>query len=56
VPRAGGELLLELISEELRAIAATRPRLALSSVPGNLVRTGALRAALTTARAGIFPT
>jgi predicted NBD/HSP70 family sugar kinase len=56
VPRAGGDVLLDLIAGELRDLAAVRPRLALSSVPGNLVRTGALRAALIVARAGIFPT
>lgn len=56
VPRAGGDLLLGLVAEELRELASVQPRLALSSVPGNLVRAGALKAALTIARAGIFPT
>jgi len=55
VPRAGGELLLELVAAELTELAIVQPALALSSVSGNVVRAGAVRAALTVARARIFP-
>lgn len=55
VPKAGGGLLVGMVAAELTELAVTQPELALSSVPGNLVRTGAVRAALTVARARIFP-
>lgn len=54
IPQAGGEALLERIQGELGEQATAQPRLALSSVPGNVVRAGALASALGAARVGMF--
>ncbi|MCU1684346.1 MAG: family transcriptional regulator [Amycolatopsis sp.] len=50
IPEAGGEALLAFIREELAELAVAQPRLALSALPGNGVRAGALHSALTIAR------
>jgi predicted NBD/HSP70 family sugar kinase len=55
VAEAGGEPLLDAMRIELAEIAVSQPQLELSSVPGNAVRAGALHAALTKARAKLFP-
>lgn len=52
---AGGDALLDLIRADLAEIAVSQPRLALSAVPGDPVRTGALHAALATAKSKLFP-
>ncbi|SDY12964.1 Sugar kinase of the NBD/HSP70 family, may contain an N-terminal HTH domain [Amycolatopsis xylanica] len=54
IPHAGGEALLARIHEELGELAIAQPRLTLSSVPGNVVRAGAVALALQAARADIF--
>jgi predicted NBD/HSP70 family sugar kinase len=54
VSLAGGEPLRELVEAELCSLALPRPRLVLSSVEGNTVRTGAVHAALTVARDILF--
>ncbi|WP_329049098.1 ROK family transcriptional regulator [Amycolatopsis sp. NBC_01488] len=55
VAEAGGGALLELIGADLAEIAVSRPRLELSAVPGDAVRTGALHAALAMAKSKLFP-
>jgi predicted NBD/HSP70 family sugar kinase len=55
VAEAGGEALLDAIRANLAEIAVSQPRLELSTVPGDTVRTGALNAALITAKSKLFP-
>ncbi|GAA2017474.1 ROK family transcriptional regulator [Catenulispora yoronensis] len=52
--RAGGDLLKDLITRELHAVAVPRPALAVSTVEGNPVLAGAIHAALRAVRADIF--
>jgi predicted NBD/HSP70 family sugar kinase len=52
--RAGGELLKNLISRELRDVAIPRPRLVVSTVEGNPVLAGAIQASLRTVREDVF--
>jgi predicted NBD/HSP70 family sugar kinase len=51
---AGGELLVQLVSEELRAVSPFRPRLAVSAADGNGVLHGALDTGLTRVRGRLF--
>ncbi|GAA0373621.1 ROK family transcriptional regulator [Microbispora corallina] len=51
---AGGEILRELVEQELHALTIPRPRLRLSTVEGNPVLAGALDLALDTARDELF--
>jgi predicted NBD/HSP70 family sugar kinase len=52
--RAGGDLLKDLITHELHAVAVPRPALAVSTVEGNPVLAGAIHAALRTVREDLF--
>jgi predicted NBD/HSP70 family sugar kinase len=52
--RAGGDLLKDLITHELHAVAVPRPTLAVSTVEGNPVLAGAIHAALRTVREDLF--
>ena len=52
--RAGGDLLKDLITQELHAVAVPRPTLAVSTVEGNPVLAGAIHAALRTVREDLF--
>ncbi|MFD8499530.1 ROK family protein [Amycolatopsis sp. NPDC059657] len=54
IPHAGGDDLLARVHSELSDLAIAQPRLALSSVPGNVVRAGAVELALAGARAELF--
>lgn len=56
VARAGGERLRRLVEEELTGLALPRPLLRLSDVDGSPILIGALRIALTDARAAVFDT
>lgn len=51
---AGGERLRSLIEKRLKTLTPLRPRVALSSVPGNAVLAGALQVGLATIRDEIF--
>ena len=51
---AGGERLRSLIEKRLKALTPLRPRVALSSVPGNAVLAGALQVGLVAIRDDIF--
>ena len=52
--RAGGDLLKDLITRELHAVAVPRPTLAVSTVEGNPVLAGAIHAALRAVREDLF--
>jgi predicted NBD/HSP70 family sugar kinase len=52
--RAGGDLLKDLITHELHAVAVPRPKLAVSTVEGNPVLAGAIHAALRAVREDLF--
>jgi predicted NBD/HSP70 family sugar kinase len=52
--RAGGDLLKDLITHELHAVAVPRPTLAVSTVEGNPVLAGSIHAALRTVREDLF--
>jgi predicted NBD/HSP70 family sugar kinase len=52
--RAGGEVLKDLISRELRDVAIPRPRLVVSTVEGNPVLAGAIQASLRGVREDVY--
>ncbi|NUP48426.1 MAG: ROK family protein, partial [Catenulispora sp.] len=52
--RAGGDVLKDLITRELHAVAVPRPKLAVSTVEGNPVLAGAIHAALRAVREDLF--
>ncbi|MFC8873701.1 ROK family transcriptional regulator [Streptomyces ardesiacus] len=53
---AGGEVLRDLVRDELEELAASRPRLAVGEVTGHPVLRGALESALATTRDEVFDT
>ncbi|MEV3855300.1 ROK family transcriptional regulator [Streptomyces sp. NPDC050095] len=56
VPQAGGDALRARVEDELTGLALPRPQLRISELDGDPILTGALRTALTQARATVFDT
>lgn len=56
VAQAGGDALRERVEDELTGLALPRPQLRISELAGDPILTGALRTALTQARASVFDT
>ncbi len=54
VSRAGGDLLLELVSHELHELVVPRTPVELAAAPADAVRAGALQSALATVREEVF--
>ncbi|MFC4907564.1 ROK family transcriptional regulator [Actinomadura gamaensis] len=54
VPRAGGEVLRELVERELHSMTIPRPPVRLSAIAGNVVLAGALEQALRGCREEVF--